>query len=532
MRKKRMLVSWIGVADFRAMAATMPAPQCEQVLDALGISRTEADPGSGPVKTLVDKEPFDAVHLIADRTAKYIQMFASWLDCEPKVHRVKLSNPIDYGAVFDVADKCLSNIMSGDHRTKTELCIHLSPGTPTMAAVWLLLGKSKYPARFYQTHRGTVREENIPFDLVVDLIPQVLRDADFTFHHLATRSPQEIDGFESIIGNSKSIRLAVGRTRKAALRDVPVLLLGESGTGKEMFARAIHAASQRKKGPFEAINCAAIPKELLESELFGHAKGAFTGADQARQGAFKRTDKGIIFLDEVGECEPAIQAKLLRVLQPLPGIGLNMREFQPVMASKPERSDVRIIAATNLDLLQAVGEGTFREDLYYRLAVIAIKLPPLRDRKTDISALADAILGRINKDFEAQDPGYKHKSFSASATAFVKQHDWPGNVRELQNVIVQAAVMAEKEQLSRADLAAAIQEVPGKRGSHDLLELPLGDGFDLEKHLDDIHAHYLRRAMDEAGGVKSKASSLLGMKNYQTLAGQLKRLEVVYGKRK
>ena len=244
-----------------------------------------------------------------------------------------------------------------------------------MTAIWVLLGKSRYPATFYQTHDGRAWKTEIPFDLAFDFVPELLHSPDLSLQHLAARSPQEIAGFNQIIGNSKAIRLAVGRAQKAAIRDVPVLILGETGTGKELFARAIHDASHRQGGPFLAINCAAIPQELLESELFGHKKGAFTGASADHAGAFEQADGGTIFLDEIGECAPGMQSKLLRVLQPPPGTGPCHRVFRRVGETRDRTSDVRVIAATNRDLLQEVEAHRFREDLYYRLAVITLKIP-------------------------------------------------------------------------------------------------------------------------------------------------------------
>ena len=319
----------------------------------------------------------------------------------------------------------------------------------------------------------------------------------------------------------------MGRARKAALRDVPVLLLGESGTGKEMFAHAIHEASHRRSKPFVVLNCAAIPKALMESALFGHERGAFTGADKKYEGAFQRAHGGTLFLDEVGECDPDIQAKLLRVLQPPLDDPPCTREFQPLGSAKTLRTDVRVVAATNRDLLSMVRDGAFREDLLYRLAVITIKLPPLRERHSDIAIIADRLLAQINRDFAQQEPGYQHKFLSNPAKSFVSKHDWPGNVRQLYNALLQAAVMSDQEAIEVLDLQAAIAEMPiGKLSKEDPWELPLGHSFCLEEHLEAIHRHYLQRALHEARGVKSRAARLLGMKNYQTLDAQLKRLGV------
>ncbi|HVK14407.1 MAG TPA: sigma 54-interacting transcriptional regulator, partial [Gemmataceae bacterium] len=321
-----------------------------------------------------------------------------------------------------------------------------------------------------------------------------------------------------------SLRRAADILARAAPTASTVLILGESGTGKEMFARAVHDASPRRGRPFVAINCAAVSRELLESELFGHKKGAFTGADRDRDGAFAAADGGTLFLDEVGECDPAMQAKLLRVLQPPDG-GPCRRVFSRVGDSRPRTSDVRVVAATNRDLLAGVARHQFREDLYYRLAVITIKLPPLRDRRADVPAIAARLLARINRDFARQEPGFRPKRLSPTALAYVAGHPWPGNVRQLYNTLTQAAVMTDGEVIDRRDVADAVAEVPGA-AVPDLLELPLGDGFSLERHLTEVQRHYLRRAMAEADGVQRRAAALLGYRNYQTLAAQLERLGV------
>jgi transcriptional regulator with GAF, ATPase, and Fis domain len=256
-------------------------------------------------------------------------------------------------------------------------------------------------------------------------------------------------------------------------------------------------------------------------------KGAFTGAERERKGAFELADGGTLFLDEIGECDLEVQAKLLRVLQPLTGEAASIRTIRRLGDDRDRKSDVRVVAATNRDLHGAICEQQFREDLYYRLSAITITLPPLRRRKSDLPGLAAHLLKQINDSFAKDEPGYVHKSLSASANAFVKRHDWPGNVRQLSNVLVQAAVLADGSVLERADLEAALGEMPGL-SKHKMLapDVPIGDGFDLEAYLNEIHRSYLRRAMEEARGVKTHAARLLGIKNYQTLDAQLKRLEV------
>jgi transcriptional regulator with GAF, ATPase, and Fis domain len=438
-------------------------------------------------------------------------------------------DPTDYVRIFKAADGVLARVMDRPDRQGVELCLHLSPGTPAMTAIWVLLGKSRYPATFYQTHhrRGAWRTE-IPFDLVVDFVPELFRDMDHAIVRLASASPAEVAAFESIIGQSQAMRLAVERAMKAALHDVPVLLLGETGTGKGMFARAVHKASPRQRGPFVALSCAAIPKDLLESELFGHDKGAFTGAVAPQPGAFERAHGGILFLDEVGECPVDLQAKLLHALDPIPGGGLCDLRIQRLGGTVRE-CNVRVLAATNRDLSVDVAQNRFRRDLYHRLAVIRLKLPPLRDRKTDIERLVHHLVSQINRHLR-QKPGYKDKSVSKGTVSFAVRQPWPGNVRQLYNALLQAAVMAEGDTIRPSDLAAAVAEMPDG-GKADLLEEPLGDGFSLERHLQGIQRHYLIRAMEESGGVKSRAAKLLGIEKYQTLDAQLKRLGVVTGGR-
>ena len=218
--------------------------------------------------------------------------------------------------------------------------------------------------------------------------------------------------------------------------------------------------------------------------------------------------------------------QLLRVLQPISGEGPSIRTLRRLGDGKERKIDVRVIAATNRELHKAIRDGSFREDLYYRLATLSITLPPLRDRTSDIPKIAEKLLTQINRQFQVEEPNYEHKHLSAPATAFVKKHDWPGNVRQLYNVLVQAAVLAEGDTLGRGDLVAALGEMPEGSSLRGLAERPLGDDFDLEEHLNKIHKQYLQRAMEEANGVKAEAARLLGMKHYQTLDAQLKRLGV------
>ena len=247
------------------------------------------------------------------------------------------------------------------------------------------------------------------------------------------------DAFEDMLGTSPQMQGVFAFIRKVATTDAPVLLLGESGTGKEMAARAIHRRSSRKDGAFIAINCNAIPENLLESELFGHEKGAFTGAHQQRKGLIDSAGGGTLFLDEIGELPPSIQVKLLRFLQD--------QRFKRVGGRQEVQIDTRVIAATNADLKASVGQGKFREDLFFRLAVVVIKLPPLRERGGDAEALAREFLQQFAVQCEKG-----ALTFSADALRGIKCHAWPGNVRELQNRVKRATIMADGKRVTASDL--------------------------------------------------------------------------------
>jgi two-component system NtrC family response regulator len=262
------------------------------------------------------------------------------------------------------------------------------------------------------------------------------------------------DSFHGIIGFSAPMQSVFKSVRRVAGSDAQVLIEGESGTGKELVARAIHRLSERRDGPFIAINCGAIPENLLESELFGHEKGAFTGAHARRQGRIESAHRGTLFLDEIGELPPALQVKLLRFLQE--------HRLERVGGRQEIEVDVRVIAATNADLERAMKEETFREDLYYRLAVVRISLPPLRERGADVTVLAKVFLERFSSDNKKNVGG-----FAADALSALQEHAWPGNVRELENRVKRGVIMAEGKKLTAEDLELDSSD----RGSHGVTSL-------------------------------------------------------------
>jgi two-component system response regulator HydG len=299
---------------------------------------------------------------------------------------------------------------------------------------------------------------------------------------------------DNILGRSKAMQTVLDQIRAVAASDATVLILGESGTGKELVARAIHQQSARRDRPFVPVNCAAIPETLLESELFGHEKGAFTGADRKRRGLFVEADGGILFLDEVGDLSPALQGKLLRALQD--------RSIRPVGGQHDIRLDLRVISATHRDLPALVRQGTFREDLYYRLAVLPLRLPSLRERTDDILLLAGHFLERASAAL-----GKRLEGFDAEASAWLLAHRWPGNVRELENVVERAATLAQGPRITLKDLQVEfVAPAPAGAARPTIAELELD---------------YIRRVVAEAGGDKRAAARLLGV-SVRTLQRKLK----------
>jgi DNA-binding NtrC family response regulator len=274
---------------------------------------------------------------------------------------------------------------------------------------------------------------------------QALRDAN------ALLSSELGDRYAAIVGDSSQMRGALDMARRAAPSGATVLLLGESGTGKEVIARAIHRWSDRRDQPFVVVNCVALSEELLESELFGHEKGAFTGAHQQKRGKLEVAHGGTVFLDEIGDVRPALQAKLLRVLQD--------QTFERVGGTREIRTDIRFVAATNRDLRAAVRDGLFRLDLYYRLDVVSVTLPPLRERAGDVPALAQHFLERYRRELKRELRG-----ITPEALACLRRYAWPGNVRELENVIERAAVLADGPEVTARDLPGEIQDAAGADG--------------------------------------------------------------------
>lgn len=500
MTQESWLFAWIGAADHQA---------------------AEADDRErpGPIASaLLAHERFDRVLLLTNYGFERSKPYCDWLEAlagyaDVDLYEIDLSSPINYAEIYEKVSAELKLVRLP--RPEVVPTFHLSPGTPAMIAVWILLAKTRFPARLIQTsaQRGLERVD-FNFDLASDFLPEYLKRSEDRIERLAGEQLGAPE-FARIIHRSPAMRKQVDRAKRIAAFDVPVLVLGETGTGKELFAQAIHAASKRAGHPFIPVNCGAIPRELANSELFGHKRGAFTGADCDREGHFKAAEGGTLFLDEIGDLPSDTQVRLLRALQE--------REVTPVGASKPMEVNVRIIAATHRDLQVDVATGRFREDLFHRLAVGIIHLPALRERDGDVELLIDHFLDQLNSG-AGFEPEVRHKELSPEARKFLLVHPWPGNIRELYHALVRSVIWSDGDAITGEEVREALlQMTPRSQG---VLDRPLHKGFDLQTLLDEVSRHYLERAMQQASNRKKLAAELLGFPHYQTLTNWLRRFDL------
>jgi PAS domain S-box-containing protein len=420
-----------------------------------------------------------------------------------------------------------SRLLSEESRRKLRTLIQeLGAGAPGRRSLWipgglqaLPIGGKQFPAEATLSHFEIERQSF--YSVILRDINEKL-EADRKIHSLAAEAAylrEEIKSvyrFDQILGQSQALKRVLEDVEQVAVTDTTVLLLGETGTGKELIARAIHGTSRRSDKPLITINCAAIPAALMESEFFGHEKGAFTGATQRREGRFALADHGTIFLDEIGELSLDLQAKLLRVLQE--------GEFAPVGSSQTKKVDVRVIAATNRDLNQTVRNGSFREDLYYRLNVFPIEVPPLRERDDDILLLASAFAAKF-----AQRIGRRIEPLSEEYKQRLLGYSWPGNVRELQNVIERAVITARDGRLNldRALPDSSGHTVPEKRAAEETA--PAGSNRILRiRDLQQLERENILRALESTAwrvAGKDGAAALLGM-NPSTLNSRIRALRI------
>jgi transcriptional regulator with PAS, ATPase and Fis domain len=474
--------------------------------------------GLGPIAQAVAWRHFDHVVLLSDHAERQTSSYQRWLakrsSAQVECIAEKLKSPTDFDGIYRAAVRGLSRTLER-HGPDTELTLHLSPGTPAMAAVWIILAKTRFPAKLIESSRQHgVREVELPFDLAADFLPDLLSQAAQRLQEASLASAPTSATFSTLIFRSSAMKQLVQRAGQAASLGVPVLIEGESGTGKELMAKAIHAASKRASQPFVAVNCGAIPESLIEAELFGYEKGAFTGAQRQVAGLFERGNGGTVFLDEIGELPLSAQVKFLRVLQE--------GEVQRIGGDAAKKVNVRIVAATNRNLIAEVQAGRFREDLFFRLAVAVLRVPALRDRPEDIGPLIDHYVNKLNADLFGEATA-AHKKLSVGARKLLQAHPWPGNVRELISTLQRALVWSSGATVTEAEAPEALLGQAARRNTNESLNLPLEKGFNLQGVLDRTAVHYLERALEESQGNKTQAAKLLGLPSYQTLTNWLRR---------
>jgi transcriptional regulator with PAS, ATPase and Fis domain len=501
MSKKSWLISWVGKTDH----------DCAE-----GARGDDLGPIASAIKS---HAPFDKICLLTNYEFDLTKAYCAWLEkttgcLETDLFGVELSSPTNYAEIYEQVSRELKALRLPND--DVDITFHLSPGTPAMTAIWIILAKTRFPASLIQTSKENGLESvDFFFDLANEYLPEFLQRSSERIERLSNEAPLSASEFDKIIHASPAMREQIQLAQKIAAHEVPVLILGETGTGKELFAEAIHSASSRAGRSFIAVNCGAMPKDLANSELFGHKKGAFTGADSARPGHFREAEGGTLFLDEIGDLPLDSQVRLLRALQ--------QHEITPLGESKPVKVNVRIIAATHRDLPKDVAEGRFREDLFHRLAVGILNLPSLRDRDGDLDLLIDHLLDQINRD-TAEKPEAQHKEISPEARNLLLLHSWPGNIRELYHTLLRATIWSSSAIIEATDIQRSLLDI--RKDNTSLLDRQLGKGFDLQALLDEISRHYIGRALQKSGNKKKRAAELLGFSNYQTLSNWADKLGV------
>ena len=503
MTAQRWLVAWIGGTDHDAAEG-----------------RPKGD--VGPIAAALQaQDRYDKVYLLTNYEHERSVAYCDWLARRTgfpaeaiDLFDIELPSPVDYDAIYAEVSKNLAAARLP--RDDVHLTFHLSPGTPAMTVIWIVLARTRFPARLIQTTRDRgVQEVKFFTDVADAFLPEYLQRGGQRIEKLVAGPKGSAPEFAAVVHRSQAVAHQIELARRMAAYDVPILILGETGTGKELFADAIHRSSRRAGGPFVPVNCGAIAPELANSELFGHTKGAFTGAVRDHKGHFQAANGGTLFLDEIGDLPLDTQVRLLRVLQ--------SKTVTPVGAAKSIAVDVRIVAATHRDLSADVAAGRFREDLFHRLAVGILNLPPLRERGSDVELLIDHFMAQINEEGAGR-PEAVRKNISIDARKLLIAHPWPGNIRELYHTLMRAVIWSRGEQIQASDIHAALLPVPAESRSR--LERPLTQGFDLEALVDEVKAHYIRLALDKCGGKKTAAARLLGFSNHQTLGNWMKRLGI------
>ncbi len=458
---------------------------------------------AGPILSLLTTRSFDHIFLFDTPSTQRITtetkdaIIKLHTGSEVRVIEVNLSDPTNYQEIFKGLRTHLYRIT--EDFASARFFVAVASGTPQMHACWVLLAASgEIPARILHVRPPRFVTKKQPIVAEMDLSSHEFPSVRFQNGPIYVEE-SEVDADSAraqlgIVGDHAAMQRSLEMGAMLAPSQAPVLILGETGTGKELFARYVHRLSGRPRETFVTVNCAAIPADLVESLLFGHKKGAFTGAINNQVGKFDTADKGTLFLDELGELPMSAQAKLLRVLQD----GL----VEPVGQAKAHKVDVRIVGATNRDLRKLVRQSKFREDLYYRLNVGEIKLPPLRDRRSDIPKLALHILDKLNGSL------CRPKRLSAEALSRLQSHSWEGNVRDLENVIERSIRLCRQDVLDADDLL--ITEPVTCADPLEALPEPY-EGFSMDEFLGSARKQMILRALEAARGNQSQAARMLGI---------------------
>ncbi|GAC23279.1 sigma 54-dependent transcriptional activator [Paraglaciecola mesophila KMM 241] len=472
---------------------------------------------------LNNDKPFDKIVILASAWDSEWEGYLGWLKArlvaskrpfaDVAIHRAKIKTPIDYETILSESNIWIDKLSNESKK----LTISLTSGTPAMIATAVILGKARSNVEFIQSSEKVgIIKPNIP----VDFAKAYVKSAAKGMANKALKDPNVAKSLSEIIAKSPDMLDIIRKAKILAGSELPVLVLGETGTGKEVMSNAIHIDSLRADKPFKAVNCGALPQSLVDTILFGHEKGAFTGADKQHKGLFEQADGGTLFLDEVGELPADVQVKLLRVLQE--------GSITRVGGSESIHIDVRIIAATHRDLLKMVEANDFREDLFYRLAVGVIHIPSLRERTQDIPILVAELMAEINVAASTQHSN-KSKNISEKGMEFILSQPWPGNIRELWNTLNRASLWGEGGEVSEIDLSDAIIN---RLITHEMADVTLSfnDKVDIIQLTDRYQKSYIRAALKASGNVKKHATQMLGLKDHQTLSNWMKRLDIDSGK--
>lgn len=498
-----ILLCWIGATDLRASQGII-----------------EHD---GPILQALKSRQFSTTVFLSNYAQEDTDQFITWVSrfsrIPIKVEYVQLSSPMNFSEIYlAVLKVCKREFSAYPNAT---FVYHISPGTSAMASVSILLAKTKYSGELIQSSiEHGVETVSFPFEVSAEFIPDLIAISKQTIENLASTksSLHESTSFDAIITRDPVMRQVIHQAKKISLSEVPVLIQGESGTGKELFARAIHDFSNRKDKPFVVVNCGAIPSELVESEFFGYEKGAFTGAQAQKIGYFESAHGGSIFLDEIGELPLPQQVKLLRVIQE--------GRIQRVGATQEIPIDVRIISATNKNLIDEVAQGRFRNDLFYRIAIGLLQIPPLREREGDLGLLIEHMIALIDTEYHKIYGTVEHFSLTPGARNKLYAYHWAGNVRELFNVLKRASIWSDSGVIDEGDIQILKTRILHESPRNFLYAIQDGS-FNIEQVLNEQATEYISYALSVTDGNKSKATKLLGLKNYQTLSNWMKRLNLV-----